>query len=231
MELTPREKDKLLLFTAALLAERRKARGLKLNYPEAVAYISGAILEGARDGRSVAELMSAGAQLLTADDVMDGVAELVTEVQVEATFPDGTKLVTVHQPIPVKNPAGIGAIEVAAGMLELNAGRATVRIEVANTGDRPIQVGSHYHFFETNPALRFDRAATRGYRLDIAAGTAVRFEPGQTRTVDLVALAGDRVVQGFRGDVMGPLDATSPAGGTSAASATSATSATKKATP
>ena len=222
MELTPREKDKLLLFTAALLAERRKARGLKLNYPEAVAYISGAILEGARDGRTVAELMSAGAQLLTADDVMDGVAELVTEVQVEATFPDGTKLVTVHQPIPVRTPIGIGAVEVAAGTLELNAGRATLRIEVANSGDRPIQVGSHYHFFETNPALRFDRAATRGYRLDIAAGTAVRFEPGQTRTVDLVALAGDRIVQGFRGDVMGPLDAAGPAGGANT---------TKKATP
>jgi urease subunit gamma len=99
MELTPREKDKLLLFTAALLAERRKARGLKLNYPEAVAFISAAILEGARDGRSVADLMSFGTTLLTRDDVMDGVAELVAEVQVEATFPDGTKLVTVHQPI------------------------------------------------------------------------------------------------------------------------------------
>src|SRR5689334_25015085 len=99
MELTPREKDKLLLFTAALLAERRMARGLKLNYPEAVAFISAAILEGARDGRSVADLMSFGTTLLTRDDVMDGVAELVTEVQVEATFPDGTKLVTVHQPI------------------------------------------------------------------------------------------------------------------------------------
>jgi urease subunit gamma len=99
MELTPREKDKLLLFTAALLAERRRARGLKLNYPEAVAYISAAILEGARDGRSVAELMSYGTTLLTRADVMDGVAELVSEVQVEATFPDGTKLVTVHQPI------------------------------------------------------------------------------------------------------------------------------------
>ena len=99
MELTPREKDKLLLFTAALLAERRKARGLKLNYPEAIAFISAAILEGARDGRSVAELMSYGTTLLTTDDVMEGVAELVAEVQVEATFPDGTKLVTVHQPI------------------------------------------------------------------------------------------------------------------------------------
>jgi urease subunit gamma len=99
MELTPREKDKLLLFTAALLAERRRARGLKLNYPEAVAFISAAILEGARDGRSVADLMSYGTTLLTRADVMDGVADLVSEVQVEATFPDGTKLVTVHQPI------------------------------------------------------------------------------------------------------------------------------------
>ena len=100
MELTPREKDKLLLFTAALLAERRKARGVKLNYPEAVAFISAAILEGARDGRSVAELMSYGATLLTRDDVMEGIAEMIPEVQVEATFPDGTKLVTVHNPIP-----------------------------------------------------------------------------------------------------------------------------------
>ena len=100
MELTPREKDKLLIFTAGLLAERRKARGLKLNYPEAVAYISAAILEGARDGRSVAELMSYGAELLTRADVMEGVPEMIPEVQVEATFPDGTKLVTVHNPIP-----------------------------------------------------------------------------------------------------------------------------------
>ena len=206
MELTPREKDKLLLFTAALLAERRKARGLKLNYPEAVAFISAAILEGARDGRSVAELMSEGTRLLTADDVMDGIPELITEVQVEATFPDGTKLVTVHQPIPLKTSLGIGAIETPPGSLSVNEGRPTVRLEVANTGDRPIQVGSHYHFFETNPALKFDRAQARGFRLDIAAGTAVRFEPGQTRTVDLVAYAGERVVQGFRGDVMGKLD-------------------------
>jgi urease subunit gamma/beta len=206
MDLTPREKDKLLLFTAALVAERRKARGLKLNYPEAVAYISAAILEGARDGRTVAELMSYGAELLGADDVMDGIAELIPEVQVEATFPDGTKLVTVHNPIPRKQPSGIGAIEVAPGELTLNEGRPALRLEVANTGDRPIQVGSHYHFYETNPALRFDRERARGFRLDIPAGTAVRFEPGQTRTVDLVAYAGARVVQGFRGEVMGPLD-------------------------
>src|SRR5450755_4746780 len=137
MELSPREKDKLLLFTAALVAERRKARGLKLNYPEAVAYISAAILEGARDGRTV--------------------AELIAEVQVEATFPDGTKLVTVHQPIPIARVVGIGAVEAAAGSIEINADRATRRVEVANTGDRPIQIGSHYHFYEVNPALRFDR--------------------------------------------------------------------------
>ena len=99
MELTPREKDKLLIFTAALLAERRMARGLQLNYPEAVAYLSAAVLEGARDGRSVAELMSDGSNWLGRKDVMDGVAEMIPEVQVEATFPDGTKLVTIHDPI------------------------------------------------------------------------------------------------------------------------------------
>jgi urease subunit gamma/beta len=206
MELSPREKDKLLLFTAALLAERRKARGLKLNYPEAVAFISAVILEGARDGKTVAELMAEGTRILGADDVMEGVAELITEVQVEATFPDGTKLVTVHQPIPVKKPLGIGAVTTAPGTIDLNAGRATRTVEVANSGDRPIQVGSHYHFFEVNPALKFDRESARGFRLDIPAGTAVRFEPGQTRTVALCAYAGERVVQGFRGDVMGNLD-------------------------
>jgi urease subunit gamma len=100
MELTPREKDKLLIFTAALLAERRKARGLKLNYPEAVALISAAVMEGARDGKTVAQLMSAGREVLTRDEVMEGIAEMIPDIQVEATFPDGTKLVTVHQPIP-----------------------------------------------------------------------------------------------------------------------------------
>ncbi|HEV6966357.1 MULTISPECIES: urease subunit gamma [Roseateles] len=100
MELSPRERDKLLLFTAALLAERRRARGLKLNYPEAVAFISAAILEGARDGKTVAQLMSEGREILARADVMDGVPEMIPEIQVEATFPDGTKLVTVHQPIP-----------------------------------------------------------------------------------------------------------------------------------
>jgi urease subunit gamma/beta len=208
MELFPHEKDKLLIFTAGLLAERRKARGLKLNYPEAVAYISAGVLEGARDGKSVAELMSYGTKLLGADDVMEGVAEMIPEVQVEATFPDGTKLVTIHHPIPASQALVPGEILVEPGPeLVLNEGRPTVSLEVSNTGDRPIQVGSHYHFFEVNPALTFDRAAARGFRLDIPAGTAVRFEPGQTRTVHLCALGGERKVYGFRGEVMGALDA------------------------
>ena len=205
MELSPREKDKLLIFTAALLAERRRDRGLKLNYPEAVAFISAAIMEGAREGRTVADLMDYGRTLLGGEDVMDGVAEMIHDVQVEATFPDGTKLVTVHEPIVTDKPPRLLAGEVitGAGDIELNAGRATIEIEVANTGDRPIQVGSHYHFFETNSALQFERDPTRGFRLDIPAGTAVRFEPGQSRKVILVEYAGDQEIYGFNGQVMG----------------------------
>ena len=213
MELSPREKDKLLLFTAALLAERRKARGLKLNYPEAVAYISAAILEGARDGRSVAELMGAGAELLTEDDVMPGVAALIPEVQVEATFPDGTKLVTVHTPIRPTGPSETppGAVEVSGGDVQgndipLNVGRKTLDVKVKNSGDRPVQVGSHYHFYESNAALSFEREPTRGYRLDIPAGTAIRFEPGQERSVRLVEYGGLRVVYGFDAQIMGKLE-------------------------
>ncbi len=169
MELTPREKDKLLLFTAALLAERRLARGVKLNHPEAIAYISAAILEGARDGRTVAELMHDSRNLLTADQVMDGVADMIHDVQVEATFPDGTKLVTVHQPIAQANPFRAGEIRVGEGDIEINAGLPTQVIDVSNTGDRPVQIGSHYHFYETNNALEFEREKTRGYRLNIPA--------------------------------------------------------------
>ena len=211
MELTPREKDKLLLFTAGLLAERRKAKGVKLNYPESMAYISAAILEGAREGKSVAELMNYGRTLLNGDDVMEGVVEMIHEVQVEATFPDGTKLVTVHDPIlPTANTGTTapipGEIIPAPGEKELNRDRETLTLRVANTGDRPIQVGSHYHFAETNTALEFDREKARGFRLDIAVGTAVRFEPGQTREVTLVAYAGERQIYGFNGAVMGGLE-------------------------
>ncbi len=208
MELSPREKDKLLVFTAALLAERRMARGLKLNYPEAVAYISAGIMEGAREGRTVAELMDFGRTLLGADDVMDGVAEMIHDVQVEATFPDGTKLVTVHEPIVAAAKAAVVAGEVLteAGDSELNDGRETIEVEVAHTGDRPIQVGSHYHFFETNSALRFEREPSKGFRLDIPAGTAVRFEPGQSRKVRLVKYAGEQKVYGFNAEIMGEVD-------------------------
>jgi urease subunit gamma/beta len=131
---------------------------------------------------------------------------MIHDVQIEATFPDGTKLVTVHDPIRgvARVPDVVaGEVITADGDIELNAGSPTVTIKVANTGDRPIQVGSHYHFFETNPALEFERDKTRGMRLDIAAGTAVRFEPGQAREVTLVPFAGKREVYGFRQNVMG----------------------------
>ncbi len=206
MQLTPHEKDKLLVAMAAIVARRRLERGVKLNFPEAVALITDFIVEGARDGRSVADLMEAGAHVLKPDQVMDGIAAMIHDVQVEATFPDGTKLVTVHEPIRGAERALVpGEVMAAAGELVLNEGRDTLTLEVANTGDRPIQVGSHYHFFETNPGLTFDRDKARGMRLDIPAGTAVRFEPGQTRTVNLVAFAGDRKVFGFRQAVMGAL--------------------------
>ena len=206
MQLTPREKDKLLVAMAAEVARKRLARGVKLNYPEAIALITDAVVEGARDGRSVADLMEAGAHVVSADQVMDGIAAMIADVQVEATFPDGTKLVTVHHPIRDAADALVpGEVQAAAGDIVMNDGRPTIELEVANSGDRPIQVGSHYHFAETNPALAFDRAAARGKRLDIVAGTAVRFEPGQTRMVRLVEIGGARVVYGFRGEVMGAL--------------------------
>ena len=206
MNLTPREKDKLLIAMAANVARRRLERGVKLNHPEAIALITDFVVEGARDGRTVADLMAAGAHVITAAQVMDGIAEMIHDVQVEATFPDGTKLVTVHH--PVRGAAHVltpGEVIAQPGDIVMNEGRETVTLSVANSGDRPIQVGSHYHFFETNPALKFDRKKARGMRLDVVAGTAVRFEPGQTREVRLVAIAGKREVYGFRGEVMGKL--------------------------
>jgi urease subunit gamma/beta len=204
MNLTPREKDKLLIAMAAMVARRRLERGVKLNHPEAVALIADFVVEGARDGRTVAELMEAGARVVAADQVMDGVAAMIADVQVEATFPDGTKLVTVHHPIRgAEDKLVPGEVLAEPGEIAMNEGRETITLEVANTGDRPIQVGSHYHFFEANPALKFARARARGFRLDIPAGTAIRFEPGQKREVRLVALAGKRHAIGFRQEVMG----------------------------
>jgi urease subunit gamma/beta len=206
MNLTPREKDKLLIAMAAIVARKRLERGVRLNHPEAIALITDFVVEGARDGRSVADLMEAGAHVITVDQVMDGIAEMIHDVQVEATFPDGTKLVTVHDPIRgATGKLKPGEVTTLPGDLILNEGRKTVTLTVANTGDRPIQVGSHYHFFEVNNALAFDRKAARGYRLDIPAGTAVRFEPGQSRDVVLVELAGKREVYGFQQKIMGKL--------------------------
>jgi urease subunit gamma/beta len=230
MHLLPRELDKLLLHGAGFLAQKRLARGLRLNLPEAIALLSTQLLELIRDGRGVAELMDVGRRVLGRAQVQEGVPELLHEVQVEGTFADGTKLVTVHHPIAseqgdlalalygsflpvpdaarfaIPSPAAAapaapipGEVLTAPGELVLNEGRETAALEVTNTGDRPIQVGSHYPFFETNRALRFNRGRAYGMRLDIPAGTAVRFEPGEMKTVPLVAIAGDRVVRGGNG--------------------------------
>ena len=177
MNLTPREKDKLLIAMAAEVARKRLKRGVKLNHPEAIALISDAWSRAPATASAVAQLMQLGAKILKASQVMDGVADMIHDVQVEATFPDGTKLVTVHNPIrggskkKGKARPVPGEVITAKGDVELNAGRPTITLKVANTGDRPIQVGSHYHFFETNPALRFDRAKARGMRLAIPSGT------------------------------------------------------------
>lgn len=201
MHLSPKEIDRLHLFLAAELARKRRARGLKLNYPEACALIADEILEGARDGRSVAELMGLGARILTADDVLPGVERLVSVLQVEGFFEDGQKLVTVHEPIaPATEPreaAMPGEVVAGEGEIELSRGRQTSSIRVQNVGDRPVQVGSHYHFFEVNRALQFDREAAFGMHLDIPAGTAVRFEPGEEREVGLVGFGGHRELYGL----------------------------------
>lgn len=203
MLLTPTELERLTIYTAAELARKRRAKGLKLNHPEATAIIADEILEGAREGRSVAQLIAFGSTILTTDDVMPGVAQLMPMLQVEATFPDGTKLVTVHEPIgtgtqPVDPKAVVpGEIISADGDMELNAGRRTATVQALNTGDRPIQIGSHFHFFEVNKALQFDREKAFGMHLDIPAGTAVRFEPGVAKQVTLVEFGGTGEIFGL----------------------------------
>lgn len=248
MRLAPREIEKLTLHGAAVLAQKRLWRGLKLNHPESVALIASQILEFIRDGESVPALMDKGKRLLGFSDVLPGVAGLIDEVQVEGTFPDGVKLVTVHHPIcsdkgdralalygsgfealpsphisrlsaarvasdrlqaaePALAPsADPGEFILAPGELVLNGGRAAFALDVTNMGDRPIQVGSHYPFFETNASLRFDREKALGCRLDIPSGTAVRFEPGETKSVNLVAFAGERIIYGGNALVSGPAD-------------------------
>lgn len=197
MYFTPREMDKLMLHMAGMVAKDRLERGIKLNYPEAVALISSELLEKAREGADVTWLMQYGKKILTANQVMDGVPEMITEVQIEATFPDGTKLVTVHTPIEPDSETIPGEIIVGEEEIVLNSGRNVTRLVVSNTGDRPIQVGSHYHFFEVNKQLSFERQAAFGKRLDIPSGTAIRFEPGEKRTVALVSLGGQKESYGL----------------------------------
>lgn len=206
MHLTPREQERLMTHLAGEFAKSRKAKGLKLNYPEAVAYITSELLELAREGKTVTQLMTIGKQLLTSDDVMEGVAEMIHEIQLEATFPDGTKLVTVHEPIVPDNKLIPGEILVENGEIEINAGKDTSELTVTNTADRPIQVGSHFHFFEVNKALSFNRPLAFGMRLDIPAGTAVRFEPGESKRVRLVEIGGNRTGFGLNDLTMGKMD-------------------------
>lgn len=206
MHLTPREQERLMTHYAGQLAKERKSRGLKLNYPEAIALITSELLELARDGLPVTELMSAGRKILTAADVMDGVPEMISEIQFEATFPDGTKLVTVHEPIIPDNKLIPGEIITEEGEITINDGKEAVPLLVANTADRPVQVGSHFHFFEVNKALEFDREAAFGKRLDIPAGTAVRFEPGEQKKIMLIPIGGNRIGGGLNSLTNGSID-------------------------
>ncbi|MFF4771466.1 urease subunit gamma [Microtetraspora fusca] len=207
MRLTPTEQDRLLLFTAAELARARRARGLRLNVPEATALIADTVCEAARDGARLAEAIAAGCAVLGADDVLPGVADIVTEVQVEAVFEDGTRLAVITDPIGAGSlgPLAPGAIVPADAPPAVAEPVATV--EVTNTADVPISVTSHFHFFEVNPRLRFDRAAAYGRRAAIPAGSTLRFGPGDTVAVPLTPIGGARVAVGFAGFVDGPLDA------------------------
>ena len=193
MFLTPREIDKLQIFTAAQVALRRKERGLKLNHPESVALIADHILEGARDGKSVSEIMSSGKNVLGKDDVLPGVPEIIHTIQVEATFEDGTKLVTIHDPI-VWLKMIPGEYFPTEDAIIANKDKKILKITVANTGDRPIQVGSHTHFSEANKALEFDREKSLGFHLNISAGTSIRFEPGEAKHVQLVEFGGTTTI-------------------------------------
>ena len=230
MHLSPKEIEKLMLHNAGFLAQKRYCRGLRLSYVEAMALIAAQALEFIRDGNSVAELMEIGKRILGISEVMPGVSEMIHEVQIEGTFKDGTKLLTIHQPVcseygeeelalhgsglsRISKPENShseerltpGAATAASGTIELNTGRETNIISVLNTGDRPVQVGSHYPFFEVNPLLEFDREAAYGMRLNLPSGTAVRFEPGESKDVELVALAGEKIQIGANALVDGSL--------------------------
>ena len=208
MRLTPGERDRLLIFTTAELARRRLARGLRLNVPEATALIADTVCEAARDGRRLHEAISAGRAALGPENVLPGVPEVMGEVKVEAVFDDGTRLVVVTDPIGAAAAApGTAPGAIQLGPEPLTDWPETVTVPVTNTSTVPISVTSHFHFFEANPRLRFDRAAAYGMRLAIPAGSSIRFGPGERKAVDLTPMGGDRVAVGFAGLVNGPLDA------------------------
>ncbi|MFD9487657.1 urease subunit gamma [Streptomyces sp. NPDC059991] len=207
MRLTPTERDRLLLFGAAELARARRARGLRLNVPEATALIADTVCEAARDGRRLAEAIEAARAVLGPDDVLPGVADVVTEVHVEAVFDDGSRLAVV--PAPIRGAAGLGEDAPGAVLFGPDGPGAepAVRLTVRNTAAVPVSVTSHFHFFEANPRLDFDRAAAYGMRLCVPAGSSVRFDPGGEGEVGLVPIGGARIAIGFAGLVDGPLDA------------------------
>ncbi|MHB9756901.1 urease subunit gamma [Streptomyces sp. BYX5S] len=187
MHLTPREQERLQLFTVAELARRRRARGRRLNAPEAIALICDEILEAAWDGLGLDEVIEVAERVLTVDDVLDGVADMVTTVQVEALFPSGTSLVAVDRPIGPASAEGPGAVRTAdAPPVEINVGRPRSALTIHNTGDRVVYLSSHYPLHEANQALELDRETARGLRLDIPAGTALAFEPGERREVVVI---------------------------------------------
>ncbi|MFD0369275.1 urease subunit gamma [Streptomyces sp. NPDC059071] len=206
MRLTPTERDRLLIFGAAELARARRARGLRLNVPEATALIADTVCEAARDGKRLAEAIEAARSVLGPEDVLPGVADVVTEVHVEAVFDDGSRLAVVSDPI---GGGSLGA-DAPGALLPGPAYEDTtpaVTLTVRNTAAVPVSVTSHFHFFEANPRLDFDRAAAYGMRLAIPAGASFRFDPGGEAEVGLVPIGGARVAIGFAGLVDGPLDA------------------------
>jgi urease subunit gamma/beta len=208
MRLTPTDRDRLLIFTAAELARARRARGLRLNVPEATALIADTVCEAARDGARLMTAAAAGAAILTVDDVLPGVPDIVREVKVEAVFDDGTRMVVVRNPFAEGGTLGSeapGALITAARESVTPPG--LVYIVATNTSDVPVSITSHFHFFEVNPRLRFDRAAAYGMRLAIPAGSALRFEPDVATDAPLIPIGGGRVAIGFAGLVDGPLDA------------------------
>ncbi len=209
MRLTPTERDRLLIFTAAELARARRARGLKLNVPEATALIADTVCEAARDGRRLLDAARLGASVLGPDDVLPGVVDIVTDVKVEAVFDDGTRMVVVRDPFGA-DPARLGDAAPGAVITAPAPGPAAVDVvtlEVVNTSEVPVSITSHFHFFEVNSRLDFPRRAAYGRRLAIPAGAALRFDPGVPTAAPLRPIGGERVAIGFAGLVDGPLDA------------------------